>query len=72
MRAACFNLQHFLSRRYRQGGTTFAFNYGAPSEFIKAQGDWQSDTYLIYLKRSMQKKLDILHSISTHFSHISL
>ena len=70
--AAGFIPQHFSSRSFRQGGATFAFNCGAPSEFIKAQGDWHSDAYLVYLKLSTQKKLDILHSISTPLSHISL
>lgn len=72
VRAAGFNPHQFPSRSFRQGGATFAFNCGAPSEFIKVQGDWQSDVYLIYLKLSTQKKLDILCSISTHLSHISL
>ena len=72
VRAAGFDPQHFSSRSFRQGGATFAFNCGAPSEFIKAQGDWQSDAYLIYLKLSTQKKLDILRSISTRLSHITL
>ena len=72
VRAAGFNPNHFSSRSFRQGGATFAFSCGAPTEFIKAQGDWQSDAYLIYLKLSTQKKLDILHAISTRLSHISL
>ena len=54
------------------GGAIFAFHCNAPSEFIKAQGDWQNDAYLIYLKLSMKKKLNILRSISTRLSHISL
>ena len=30
---------HFSLCSFRKGGATFAFNYGAPTEFIKAQGD---------------------------------
>ena len=30
---------HFSSCTFRKGGATFAFNCGAPTEFIKAQGD---------------------------------
>ena len=30
---------NFSSRSFRQGGATFAFNCGAATEFIKAQGD---------------------------------
>ena len=51
---------NFSSHSFHQGGATFAFNCGAPTEFIKAQGDWHSDAYLVYLKLSTKKKLDIL------------
>ena len=61
----------YSARSFRREGATFAFNCGAPTEFIKAQGDWQSDAYLIYLKLSTQKKLDILHAISARLSHFS-
>ena len=37
VRAAGFNPKQFSSRSFRQGGATFAFNCGAPSEFIKAK-----------------------------------
>ena len=47
VRAAGFYPHHFLSRIFLLGGATFAFNCGAFSEFIKAQGDWQSEAYLI-------------------------
>ena len=46
VRAVGFNPKQFSSHSFRQGDTTFAFNCGAPSEFIKAQGDWQSDACL--------------------------
>ena len=67
-----FNANNFLFRSFRQRGANFAFSCGAPTEFIKEQGDWQSDAYLIYLKLSTQKKLDMLHTISAQLSHISL
>ena len=70
--AADFNPNHFSSHIFRQGGATFAFSCGVPTELIKAQNDWQSDAYLIYLKLSTQKKLDILNVISARLSHISL
>jgi len=35
---------------FRRGGATFAFEAKVPSELIKAQGDWCSDCYLIYLE----------------------
>ena len=63
---------NFSSRSFRQGGATFAFNCGAPTEFIKAQGDWQSDAYLIYLKLSTKKKLDIFQAISGSLSGVTI
>ena len=55
------------SRSFRQGGATFAFNGGAPTEFIKAQGDWRGDAYL-----STEKKLDLLQAISARLSHLDI
>ena len=54
---------HFSSRSFRKGGATFAFNCGAPIEFIKAQGDWKSDASLVYLTLSSSKKLALLNAI---------
>ena len=62
----------FSSRSFRQGGATFAFNCGAATEFIKAQGDWRSDAYLVYLKFSTKKKLDILQAISARLSGLAI
>ena len=62
----------FSSHSFRQGGATFAFNCSAPTEFIKAQGDWRSDAYLVYLKLSTKKKLDILQAISTRLSDLAI
>ena len=69
--AVGLNPSNFSSRSFRQGGATFAFNSGAPTEFIKAQGDWRSDAYLVYLKLSTEKKLDILRSVSVRLSHLA-
>ena len=62
----------FSSRSFRQGGATFAFNGGAPTEFIKAQGDWRGDAYLLNLKLSTEKKLDLLQAISARLSHLDI
>ena len=62
----------FSCRSFRQGGATFAFNCGTPTEFIKAQGDWRSDAYLVYLKLSTKKKLDILQAISARLSGLAI
>ena len=47
---------HFSSPSFRKGGATFAFNCGVPTDFIKAQGDWKSYAYLVYLTLSSSKK----------------
>ena len=60
---------HFSSRSFRKGGATFAFNCGAPTEFIKAQGNWKSDAYLVYLTLSSSKKLALLHAITTKLAN---
>lgn len=41
---------------FQRGGATFAFESQVPSELIKAQGDWRSDCYLIYLEMSDKQK----------------
>ena len=41
-------------------------NCGTPTEFIKVQGD----AYLVYLKLSTKKKLDILQAISARLFNL--
>lgn len=65
-------LASFSSHSFRQGGATFAFNCGASTEFIKVQGDWRSDAYLVYLKLSTKKKLDILQAISACLAGLAI
>ena len=48
---------------FRRGGATFAFRAGTPAQFIKSQGDWASEAYLVYLVVSTDDKLDIMRSI---------
>ena len=56
------------SHSFRRGGVTFAFACHAPRAFIKAQGDWQSDAYLVYLQFSSADKLKLLNSITSRLS----
>ena len=49
---------------FRRGGATFAIRAGAPAQFIKSQGDWASEAYLVYLVVSTNDKLDIMRSIT--------
>ena len=60
---------HFSLRSFRKGRATFAFNCGAPTEFIKAQGDWKSDASLVYLTLSSSKKLALLNAITTKLAN---
>jgi len=63
--------RQFSSRSFRKGGATFAFNNGAPTELIKAQGTWKSDAYLVYLNLAPAKQLQLLSSISNKLSNLS-
>ena len=58
----------YSSRSFRRGGASFAFNQQAPTEFIKAQGDWRSDAYLVYLNISESNKFKILNSITARLT----
>jgi len=61
-----------------RGGATFAFSHEAPTAFIKAQGDWKSDAYLVYLTLSTENNLkfsilsqtDSLHPLNLSNSYI--
>ena len=55
----------FSMHSFRRGGATFAFRSGAPAQFIKSQGDWSSDAYLVYLVISAEDKLNVLKSLTT-------
>lgn len=56
---------HSLRRR----GATFAFQCGIPAEFIKMQGDWRSDAYLLYLLIPL---VDRLISSQTFAYHVGI
>lgn len=62
------NPAHFSSHSFRRGGATFPFCRDAPTAFIKAQGDWKSDAYLVYLTLSTANKFKILNSITSSLS----
>ena len=62
--------RHYSSHSFRHGGASFAFNNHAPTKFIKSQGNWLSDAYLIYLTMSPDEKFKILDSITTKLRHL--
>ena len=57
---------------FRHGGATFAFDAQVPSELIKAQGNWRSDCYFIYLKMSDRQKRAAATRMATAISQIAV
>lgn len=65
------SIMHFLRHSFHREGATFAFCHEAPTAFIKAQGDWKSDAYLVYLTLFTANKFKILNSITSSLSPTS-
>ena len=57
---------------FRRGGATFAFEAKVPPELIKAQGDWRSDCYLIYLEMTDRQKRAAATRMAAAISHIAV
>ena len=57
---------------FRRSGATFAFEAQVPSELIKAQGDWRSDCYFIYLKMSDHQKRAATTRMASAISQIAV
>ena len=62
------NPARYSYHSFHRGGASFAFNQQAPTEFLKAQGDWRSDAYLVYLNISKSNKFKILNSITARLT----
>ena len=58
----------YSSHSFCRRGAIFAFCHAAPAAYIKAQGDWKSDAYLVYLTLSEENKFKILHSNTSRLS----
>ena len=43
-----YDVGAYAGQSFRRGGATFALSSGVATEFIKMQGDWHSDAYLLY------------------------
>lgn len=54
----------FSPHSFRRGEATFAFDCQIPSPIIKLPGDWQSDSYLVYLELSQQQKQRACHAMA--------
>ena len=51
---------------------TFAFHCGLPVELIKLQGDWRSDTYLVYLEMTDHQKRTAVNAMAHALQQIGL
>ena len=56
-------LRHYVPRRMRRGGATFAFAAGARGELIKLHGAWRSEAYQRYLAPPLAARLEVGHLI---------
>ena len=54
------------------GGATFAFDCGLPVDLIKLQGDWRSDTYLVYLEMTDHQKRTAVIAMAHALQQIGL
>ena len=54
----------YSSHSFRRGGTTFAFACGLPSELIKAQGDWKSDAYSLYIDITESQRIIVAKTLA--------
>ena len=50
IKAVGLDSTRYSPHSFMRGGATFAFEAQVSSELIKAQGDWRSDCYFIYLE----------------------
>lgn len=66
------NPASFSTHSFRRGGATFAFDCGLPAELIKAQGDWLSDAYHIYLEMSDTQKLRAVATMARGITTLKL
>ena len=62
----------YSPRSFRRGGATFSFEAKVPSELIRAQGDWRSDCYLIYLEMTDRQKRTAATRMAAAISNIAV
>ena len=54
----------YSHQSFRRGGATFAFSCNLPSVFIKAMGDWLSDSYMRYIELDDSIRASVAHRFS--------
>jgi len=52
-----YDVSKYAGQSFRRGGATFALECGVSEPFIKMQGDWRSDAYLLYATVSRASQL---------------
>ena len=70
IKAAGIDSTSYSPHSFRRGGATFVFEAKVPSELIKAQGDWRSDCYLIYLEMTCRHMRAAAARMVAAISHI--
>jgi hypothetical protein len=63
---AGFNPDAYSGHSLRRGGATAAFHAGVDPLFIRLQGDWSSDAWLLYVSLSHAQKCRITESMQQH------
>lgn len=65
---AGFKASNYSGHSFCCGGATFTFRCGAPFELISLQGDWSSDTVLLYIAQPLERPLSVAHLIAKNIS----
>ena len=61
---AGFPANKFSGHSFRHGGASYTFRCGAPVELISLQGDWSSDTVLLYITQPLERRLSVAKLIA--------
>ena len=59
------NPDNYAGHSFRRGGAMWAYKYGVPTETIKILGDWQSLSYLNYVKSDSQVLFNSIQHIQS-------
>ena len=60
-----FDESKYSSHSFRRGGATWANMVGVPPEMIQIMGDWQSDSYMRYIKVDLAQRLQVAKKLTT-------
>jgi hypothetical protein len=68
---AGYDPSKFAGHSLRRGGATFAYQCGVNPLFIRIQGDWNSDAWLLYIGLSVQQKREVTLSMQRGIMKLS-